>query len=504
MDFILHSFLWHVTVTAIFILCVISGIISYHSKEKSFGYYALYSFFLLIFLSFKVPYEFALRDLMYESRLASVNWYIQVIYNSIYFVFFVHFLDIKKHYFKFYKFIKGVVGVMFAVSTILFAGSLLFSSEVFRYFFIYGFTPIMFGFAIYTVAKAFTIPGKLKFFITFGSITYIVLAVIALLLSIFQPSFNRFEPLVYFYAGIFVEQLAFALGLAYKVKVINREFLFQLQENEKIRNDQNKMLEKRLQEKEDELLRLTAKAERQRLSHLKSEYENEINQLHLSSLQNQMNPHFIFNALNSIKVFLRNNDTSQAVYYLTKFSKLIRKILEGSRVRNVSLKEELEMIKLYLSIENMRFEETIYSPIIIDDDVDVNLIKVPPLILQPFVENALWHGLMLSKKEEKKIEIKVYNQNNVLMLSVKDNGVGRERSGKKKRRKMFQKKSVGLRMTRERLKYFNQKEHLNYSFSIIDLKNEDEEPMGTEILFEFQTQGRQQSASFSPYLRTDH
>lgn len=481
MEFVPEIFMWHLTTTAIFMLCVISGIISYYSKEKSFQYYANYSFFLIIFLLFKTPYEFPLRDLMYESRYSSLNWYVQVIYNCIYFLFFISFLDVKTYHFKVYKFIKRVVSIAFGISTAVFVGTLLLNSvHIFDTFFKYIFTPVMFLFGLYTAAWAFTVPGRLKYFIVTGSIIFASLAVTALAISIK----NNVDDNFYFYIGIFIEQIAFAFGLAYKVQKINNALLFQLKENEKIKSNQNEVLQGELQRKEVELLKITKKAEEERVWKLKSEFENEIHQLHLLSLQSQMNPHFIFNALNSIKVFLIENNKEKAVFYLNKFAKLIRKILDSSRLGNVSLKEELETIQLYIGIENMRFDNEVDFILNVDDGIDLDSIPVPPLILQPFVENALWHGLMLSKKE-KNLEINIFFSENVSVLTIKDNGIGRQRSREHKKKKIFKKKSLGLKMTKERIQHFNYKKKLNYSFEIIDLLDKNRNPCGTEIKFSF-------------------
>ena len=131
--------------------------------------------------------------------------------------------------------------------------------------------------------------------------------------------------------------------------------MFQLTENGRIKSNQSEILQKELQKKEMELLQIMKKAEEERVSKIKSDFENEIHQLHLFSLQSQMNPHLIFNALNSIKMFLIENNKEQAIFYLSKFAKLIRKILVSSRVHSVSLKEEIDTIQLYMGIENMRF-----------------------------------------------------------------------------------------------------------------------------------------------------
>ena len=135
--------------------------------------------------------------------------------------------------------------------------------------------------------------------------------------------------------------------------------------------------------------------------------EKRILTLEQDVLRTQMNPHFIFNALNSIKHYIINNEQKNAVHYLNKFSKLVRKILESSTLKEVSLHEELETMDLYMNIENIRFSNEINYEINVDDTLNLSAIKVPPLVLQPFLENALWHGLS-SKKGDKKIILSVF------------------------------------------------------------------------------------------------
>lgn len=376
------------------------------------------------------------------------------------------------------------MGISFMISTLIFIGTLLSNSvHIFANFFQYIFTPVMFLFGLYSAVWAFNVPGRLKYFIVIGSIIFASLAVTALVTSITRPD-SALDPIVYFYLGIFVEQLAFGFGLAYKVRKINESLLYHLTENEKIKNNQNLILQKELQKKEIELREISTKAEERRILELKSKFENEINQLHLLSLQSQMNPHFIFNALNSIKVFLIENNKEQAIFYLNKFAKLIRKILDSSRHGSVSLKEELETIHLYLGIENIRFDNEVHFIVKKDASIDLESTKVPPLILQPFVENAIWHGLMLSKKE-KILEINIYKHNDFPVLSLKDNGIGRTRSQENKKKKSLKKKSLGLKVTNERIDHFNYKENFKYSFKIIDLFDKDNKSTGTEVRFSF-------------------
>ena len=197
-------------------------------------------------------------------------------------------------------------------------------------------------------------------------------------------------------------------------------------------------------------------------------------------LRNQMNPHFIFNSLNSIKLYIINNEKENAVYYLNKFSKLIRKILMASKEKEISLNDELETMKLYMNIENIRFSNEIDFNINVDESINTEITKVPSLILQPFLENALWHGLS-SKTEGKKIDLNVVkNTSNFITIEIIDNGIGRIASRKIKENKKLKRKSVGIDITKARLANFSKAFSESYSLDIEDLYT-NEVPSGTKI-----------------------
>ncbi|WP_417290683.1 tetratricopeptide repeat protein [Corallibacter sp.] len=210
--------------------------------------------------------------------------------------------------------------------------------------------------------------------------------------------------------------------------------------------------------------------------------EKKIITLEQEMLRNQMNPHFIFNSLNSIKLYIINNEKENAVYYLNKFSKLIRKILIASTEKEISLENELETMTLYMNIENIRFSNKIHYNVIIDENVSLSNIKVPSLILQPFLENALWHGLS-SKNGEKKISLQVSkNSNKYVTISITDNGIGRVASQKIKSQSKLQRKSVGLNITKARLDNFSKNLNAQYSIQIEDLYSDNNTPTGTKVI----------------------
>lgn len=487
MKFEFSLFFWQLMVSALSIFFIISLIIGLNSKEKSFLFYANYTFFLLLYFIIATPYDFTWIDQLHSSSFRSIRWYSQVIYNCSYFIFFLSFLDVKQHLYKFYIFIIRVIASVFTIGTLIFAYAILTENPgLFDFFYIYIFVPVLFCFAIYALIKSCQLPGRLKYFFISGGIIFVSFGMIALFFPIMGWSFFNIDVFSLFYLGIFIEQFVFAFGLAYKVKLINTALLEKSLENQHIKENQNQLLAAKLKEQEEAILKLTAKTEKERISHLRSEFENQIHHLHLVSLQNQMNPHFIFNALNSIKVFLIENEKEKAIYYLNKFSKLIRHILDSTQLDSITLKEELTIIELYVNIENTRFEEEVKLSIYNPEKANLNTIMVPPMILHPFVENAIWHGLML-KEGEKNIAIHLSRNENKVTMTIRDNGIGRQKSKQHIGMKTFQKKQIGLEINQERLNHFNHKQNLNYTFQINDLKNKNNQAIGTEIEFIFNT-----------------
>ena len=138
------------------------------------------------------------------------------------------------------------------------------------------------------------------------------------------------------------------------------------------------------------LLRFIANKE----AKIKLSYSRELAQIEMKALRSQMNPHFIFNSLNSIYNFILTNNTNQAADYLSKFSKLIRKVLENSKHTRVHIDDELQVISLYMELEKLRFNDKFDYELDIDSQIDQSNIQIPPMIIQPFLENAVWHGIM--------------------------------------------------------------------------------------------------------------
>ncbi|MEI9945553.1 MAG: histidine kinase [Chitinophagaceae bacterium] len=205
-------------------------------------------------------------------------------------------------------------------------------------------------------------------------------------------------------------------------------------------------------------------------------------EIEMKALRAQMNPHFIFNSLNSINKYILKNDHVNASRYLTRFAKLIRLILDNSNSKEVALSSELEALKLYIDMEMLRFTNKFTYQVFVDENVSADTLQVPPLIIQPYVENAIWHGL-LHKESSGWLAISVMKSNdNMLQCTIEDNGIGRKKAKEMKSKSANANKSLGMKLTQERISMLNQHTSLNASIQIIDLADSNGEPTGTKVI----------------------
>ena len=204
-------------------------------------------------------------------------------------------------------------------------------------------------------------------------------------------------------------------------------------------------------------------------------------ELEIQALRAQMNPHFIFNSLNSINRFILKNERAQASEYLTKFSKLVRLILQNSQASLIPLESELESLELYLNLEALRFNYHFDYKISVPKDMDISALQVPPLILQPYVENAIWHGLM-HKEEKGQLDVEVSEENDHLYFRITDNGIGREKAAALASKSATRHKSMGLRITAHRIAILQNSQTLTSPVTINDLVDSEGNAAGTEVL----------------------
>ena len=214
----------------------------------------------------------------------------------------------------------------------------------------------------------------------------------------------------------------------------------------------------------------------------KAEMHQQTTELEMHALRAQMNPHFIFNSLNSINRFILQNNRAQASEYLTKFSRLVRLILQNSQSLSIPLESELEALRLYLDLESVRFNDHFYYAIRIDEDLDLSGLKVPPLIIQPYAENAIWHGLM-HKADKGHLQIELYEERGMLCCKIADDGVGRKKAHELKSKSASTHKSMGMQITAKRIAMLQKESGINSTqIEIKDLVFPDGTAAGTEVI----------------------
>ena len=225
---------------------------------------------------------------------------------------------------------------------------------------------------------------------------------------------------------------------------------------------------------------------------LRRNYERKIAEVEMNTLRAQMNPHFIFNSLNSINDFILSNDPDNASGYLTKFSRLMRLILDNSRSEWVILENELKALQLYIELEAVRFDNAFDYDISISEDVSRETVIIPPLIIQPYVENAIWHGLLHTNKPGGSITIRIWKDDINLFIEIQDNGVGRAAAKSQKSKTSILHKSHGMKITAERLAIVNNVYNVNAQVQVTDLEDEHNNASGTRVLLtlKYETNGR--------------
>jgi len=294
---------------------------------------------------------------------------------------------------------------------------------------------ILTGLIIIILAKLWFSKKTLSKYIIFGSNFFFIFTLITTVIVWAGHGVpHNPRPVFLFYSeiGILGEILCFSLGLGQKSKIIQME------------------------------------------NFQKEELEKELAKARLIALQTQLNPHFIFNSLSSIKNFIQQNNSEQAIEYLIDFSKLIRFALETSEENIISLEQELEICERYLKIESIRFDNNFEHSLFIAPDIDTSFIELPPLTIQPLIENSIEHGLSPKLTGLKELIISVKNEEGNIVCIVEDSGIGLSNSKLKAEKKVnIKKKSFGINLTRQRLKSHSIKLHIE------DKTNDSGEIIGT-------------------------
>lgn len=487
--------IFSVFIMGFLVVILMQNIFFYSSyKDKAYLWYSIYAFIILldqIIINSSTYFNEILKKNLFDFYIP-IHPALEWLYNSAYLIFVTEFGGLFLFKKKTAKIIKLIVKYLAFVLVILFVCDLIFQTNFVRQGFLLLLVPALIILSVFIYFHLFKMKTAVKYYIISGSLAFSIFSILALTSSLFFDK-SLYYSWSFFYLGVFIENIFFSLGLVVKQGLILKErdesqkkLIVQYRENEQLKSSINKRLEKEVTLKTNEIISLNKIGEEEKIKQLQLSFEKEIAEIKVTSLQSQMNPHFIFNSLNSIKLHIIKNNKENAVYYLNKFSKLIRKILSISRVKEVSLQEEIETIELYVSIENLRFKNSIQFYISVDENINLDTIKIPPLILQPFVENAIWHGL--SAKDGEKI-LKIFiskNDSDFITITIDDNGIGRKKASEFKEQRIIKRDSMGLKLTEERLAIFSVGLKNKHQL-IFEDKEKDGVSLGTRVVVKIAT-----------------
>ncbi len=409
-----------------FLFIFLFSIITYiTSKSLDFLFYSLYIFSLLLYLG-KSAYGLEEQFNSDYSKLALwVHSVLQIFINLFYIAFAKYYLNTQENYPKLNKalLIIGLVliGFISAISLTAFFNEFDFHYKLMN---LHRLVMTLFALACFIYLMIYA-KNLLAYIILIGSFGFLA----GSLSMLFTLNKN------YMIAGAVFEALLFGLGLAYKLKEAHQE---------KLRLEQ-------------------------------TVFKNKI-----SALRAQMNPHFIFNSLNSIQHLIIANKREAAVKYLNKFSLLMRNLLETSIEKSIVLSEEINLLRKYLELESLRFDHSFTYTIEVDASLNPDLIEVPMLVVQPFVENALVHGLLPKKEGVKTLRVGFKKENNILICEVEDNGIGRQASQNSITYLKSKKKSRGIEITSKRLSIQNP--FIENQITFEDLVDESGAAIGTKVI----------------------
>lgn len=459
--------------------------------ESIYLYYALFLFFILLYaityLKEVNGFENAILHYLKENRRYGEP--ATILSFSFYIFFAIELITLKQRpKLERFLFFFGIGGIVYSVLYFL-----LFDYIAVHHLLIFIISRIIiFSLSFYFLLQIWLkVQSPLKPLLLIGSIFYFIGSITASLrhsgAAVPFEGFYIITSTSYFQIGIMFQTLFFALALVerlvfrYQEQASAQKTLFEeLSFKERVAKEVNKGLEEEIEARIKEVIVIKEDLQDQERRRLTAEYERNLIQSEILAKQAQINPHFIFNSLNAIKFLILQNENKKAIKYLVTFSRFVRTTLDRMDEHIIPLEAELEIINDYMELEKKRFNDDFSFRIDRKENNQLTDFYIPPLLLQPFVENAIWHGLLTSEKEEKNLTIAVQKTKSGLKISIEDNGVGRgERLPKLSGNKH---ESMGISLTKERIKLFNHNNtDLKIRFEIMDIKDEKCNPLGTTV-----------------------
>ena len=465
----------------IFFVACFSFLQFVQNRDKSFLYYSVYLLFLLISFIYIINNDLGdSKDLLIPSY-EKLKLFISPTVVLFYFLFVQSILDLKNKLPEAHRTIRRITFAILGYYVLTFINTFVFefidSNLILRGTVVIA---IVLGFLLITyIPTLWKTKEKVIRLILVGSFIILIGLVLTTLsmldsekegeyfFNFLSPYFGSAKENDFFILQIssLLEMLMFSSALGAKTK----------QNELAIKTAQQKLFDTKLSVKELEI-------EQQRRLQLETQFQQKLAEAEIKALKAQMNPHFMFNCLNTFKYLIQINETDKAEDYLVKFSQLIRGIVDYSQDAKILLQKELEICQLYVDLEKMRFKESFDFQINIEESVAIDFVEIPPFVFQPFLENAIWHGL-LKKKGKKQLSIHIFNEGNMVKCIIKDNGIGLKEAQKEKLRRSnaMEKKSIGLQNTNERLNLFGELYDVHISTRINEIFDTNGNIAGVEV-----------------------
>ncbi len=422
------------------------------TKNHDFKYYAYYLGAILLHNSIQADAYLKVYALFPRNPIwyHHLNEFFQMFIYAFFMLFIKVFLEIDKENPRLNSFIRRsiqvTIGFAFVfLSTALFTKNFAFIQDYLSVLWLI--VAALGTIIVVWIYRKFDTP--IRYYLMAGSIFLLIGSILELVSSLnLKGGYNwniyieaplGWSPFNYTQLAILCETVCFALGIGYKIRSQEGKFLdLQLKEIDELKvKEKNIDLEKQLLEKE------------------------------LTALRSQMNPHFLFNSLNSVNNYIMKENPQLASKYLVRFSQLMRTILNNSKQKFVSLQQELEAIRLYVELENLRFKDKFDYKIIVQESLSSNQVLIPPMLIQPYVENAIKHGL-IPKESVGRLSLDISAERRVLKILVNDDGIGRAASENSKNAQEKQRKSHGMEITSNRIDLMNKIYDLDAVIKIID------------------------------------
>lgn len=471
----------------------------YKSRHRIYLFYALYLIGAILYSLTRLSPISILGNWFANFPLwrISFNEPAQFIFFAAYNLFVIELLDIKKQDLSLAKILKNLAYAYLIYALFFYVFTNFYLDQSLRNILFKVHRIILFPLNILLAVKIiYKVKSPVSGYFITGISLFMITSLLAVFSVLFVRNYETGEPIKainIFQIGLMLEALCFAFALGYKIKLTEDEknnhheaLILQLENNRLLTEKANLELEEKIKERTTELMAANKKIEEKKAKEIKAFFDQKLAQAETMALRSQMNPHFLFNSLNSIKYLIQSNQNKLAITYLSKFSKLVRMVLEHSRNELVSLAAEIEALKLYLEIESNRLGEQFTYQINIGKEVNADEIQIPPMLLQPFVENAIWHGLLNSEKATKQVTISVNQHTHTTTCSIIDNGIGREKAALLKQQNTKHYQSVGTSIIFDRVKLFNQQYLSKIEVQITDLINHHEVD-GTKVLIYINT-----------------